>query len=129
MKIAIYLNKNHPVFLKVQEDLSKQLDALEAIKFRREIEPAQAGTLGIPGEVVAYVANHYKDIILIVNGIINVLSFIEKRRVAPSKKEKKPALPVFVLAIDGKLLKFPSSRQTQKKFLTKVKKLEDGGER
>jgi hypothetical protein len=41
MKIAIYLNKEHPSFADIQDDLSKQLDALETIKFKKEIEPAK----------------------------------------------------------------------------------------
>jgi hypothetical protein len=100
MKIAIYLNKEHPAFTQIQKDLSEQLDALETIKFKQDIEPAKPGTLGIPADVVAFFANHYKDILLVSNGIINFLSFIEKRRGGNRKKKASKINPsLFVLVV------------------------------
>ena len=126
MKIAIYLNKEHPEFLKLQEDLSKQLKALDTIKFKEESEPPKPGTLGIPGDVVAYVANHYKDVLLVATGIVNFLSYVEQRRAGRSKQPKKANASIFVLVVGDQMLKFPSSRQSQKRFLSKLKKEEKG---
>ena len=72
--------------------------------------------------MVAYLANHYKDLILVANGIINFLSYIEKRRTGTRKKEpKKAKSSVFVLVMGDHTLRFPSSSQSQRKFLSKLK--------
>jgi hypothetical protein len=122
MKIAIYLNNEHPRFAEVQDELAKQLEALDTIKFKKDIKPAKPGTLGIPGEVVGFFANHYKDVVLVVNGIIGVLSYIDKRRSdGKEKKETKKKPPsVFVLVVGDQALRFPSSQQSQKRFLAKL---------
>jgi hypothetical protein len=121
MRIELFLNPEAEGYVDFVQDLKEELGSLKGLKYEEELRSAPPKSLSIQHEAVKFLFEHGGKAIPLVTALMQLIrAVLERQRDRVSTPPGKDSLPLAVLKVDDRELKFPSSPPSERTFLKNV---------
>jgi len=123
MRVELYLNPDAPGYVDFLEDLKEEFSALKGLKYKEETIPAPPKTLSVEHDVLKFVFDHGDKAVNFSIALLQLIrAALERRRDQQPPKTETGAVPIAVLQVGDRQLKYPSSDQAERTFAERIKK-------
>jgi hypothetical protein len=123
MRVELYLNPNEPGYVDFLEDLKEEFSALKGLKYKEETVPAPPKTLAVEHDILKFIFDHGDKAVNLSIALLQMIrAALERRNDRQPQKTESGAVPIAVLQVGDRQLKYPSSDQAERTFAERIKK-------
>jgi hypothetical protein len=123
MRVELYLNPDAPGYVDFLEDLKEEFSALKGLKYKEETVPAPPKTLTVEHDVLKFIFDHGDKAANLAIALMQMIrAALERRRDQQTPKNVGSTIPIAILQVEDRQLKYPSSDQSERSFAERIKK-------